>query len=142
MIINNKSKTIHLVLAVLLIVSLTSCKKDDPNPVDQQINQLKGTWKLGSISNDNQDVTAQFTGFTLTFTDKNYATTNGGNPWPVNGTYDFKSTDLKSLLRSDNTVVTIDQLTTTALVLSFNYTNLTNGRVSGVTGNFTFSLIK
>ncbi len=142
MINNKKSITIHLGLIVLLAVGIASCKKDDPNPVDQQINQLAGKWKLGSVSNDNQDVTAQFSGFTITFTGKNYSTTSGGNPWPGSGTYEIKPTNLKSIIRSDNTVVTVDQLTTAALVLSFTYPNVSNGRVNGVTGGFTFSLVK
>lgn len=125
-----------------LVTVFTSCKKDDPDPLAQRINELTASWKLGSVKNDNTDVTSQYTGFTLSVTGNNYATTKGGNPWPESGSYEIKKDDLSKIIRSDGVVVTIDELTGSTLVLSFTYSSLTGGRTKGVTGNFTFSLIK
>lgn len=121
---------------------LASCKKDDPDPLAQRINELTAIWKLKSVENDNADVTDQYTGFTLTINGQNYTTTNGGNPWPDSGTYDITTEDLSTVRRSDGTNISIDKVTTDELILSFNYTSLSAGRTHGVTGNFTFSLIK
>ena len=144
-----KFRTI-LQFSVLLVVLtgtmtwLTSCKNDDDgvDPRTQQINDLTATWQMSAVTNDNNDVTDQFTGFTLTVDGLNYRTQNGGNPWPASGTYDFKGDDLNILIRNDGAEITIDELTATSLVLSFNFSSVTGGRTSGVTGDFTFSLTK
>ncbi|MEQ8359534.1 MAG: hypothetical protein RH860_08605 [Cytophagales bacterium] len=131
-----------LFCAVAFAIAIASCKNDDPNPLDQRINELKATWKLGSVKNDNADVTGQYAGFTLTIEGTSYSTVSGGNPWPESGTYEINSSDLNKIIRSDGTIITIDEITPTVLVLSFNYTSLSGGRTKGVTGDFTFSLIK
>ena len=121
---------------------LSSCKSDDSvDPKTQRLNELKATWKISQVVNDGNDVTGQYTGMTLTIDGLNYSTTNGGNPWPDSGTYSLNDNDLNTLIRNDNVEVTIDEVTTNTLTLSFNYTSV-NGRVDGVTGDFTFSLIK
>lgn len=125
-----------------LAAVFNSCKKDDPDPLAQRINELTASWKLGSVKNDNADVTSQYTGFTLSVSGNNYITTKGGNPWPESGSYEIRKDDLSKIIRSDGVTITIDEITTSTLVLSFNYSNLTGGRTKGVTGNFTFSLIK
>ncbi len=132
-------------LAVLLgaMTYLASCSKDDgPNAQTIQLQKLSTTWKVAQVTNDNQDVTSEYTGFTLTIDELSYTTQNGGNPWPASGTYDFRENDLNTLVRSDATEITIDEITEDMLVLSFNFNTLSGGRESGVTGDFTFSLTK
>lgn len=138
----SRINTIMLVASLSSFMFFSSCKKDDPDPLAQRINELTAIWKLKSVENDNVDVTDQYTGFTLTINGQNYTTTNGGNPWPDSGTYDIKVEDLSTVHRSDGTNITIDKVTPDELILSFNYTNLSAGRTHGVTGNFTFSLLK
>ena len=125
-----------------LLTFLSACKKDDPNPTTLRIKELTSVWNVSSVINDDVDVTSQFSGFKLTINDRTYSTINGGNPWPASGTYEINSTDLNTILRSDGTAVTIDEITATTLILSFNFSSLVGGRLSGVTGNFTFSLNK
>jgi hypothetical protein len=141
---NNCNKT-RLIACLLLLLSFqlfTSCKKDDPDPRAQRINDLTTTWKLKSVKNDNVDVTQQYTGFTLTINGQNYITTNGGNPWPDAGTYEIMLEDLSIIRRSDGTNITIDSITGDELILSFKFNTLAGGRTKGVTGNFTFSLTR
>lgn len=138
----SRINTIMLVVSLSIFMLFSSCKKDDPDPLAQRINELTAIWKLKSVENDNVDVTDQYTGFTLTINGKNYTTTNGGNPWPDTGTYDISAEDLSTVRRSDGTNITIDKVAADELILSFNYTSLSAGRTHGVTGNFTFSLIK
>ncbi|MCB0497270.1 MAG: hypothetical protein KDC79_14110 [Cyclobacteriaceae bacterium] len=135
----------HLMLAIVFMASfLGSCKKKAPEPDARtlQMQKLSASWKVNSVENDDLDVTSQYSGFTLTVNDLKYTTTNGGNPWPSSGTYDFKDADLTILVRSDGTEIQIEELTSSTLVLSFNYNSLTGGRTNGVTGNFIFSLKK
>jgi hypothetical protein len=142
---NNCNKT-RLFACLLLLFSFqlffTSCKKDDPDPLAQRINDLTTTWKLKSVKNDNVDVTQQYNGFTLTINGQNYTTTNGGNPWPDAGTYEIVVEDLSTIRRSDGTNITIDSITGDELILSFKFNTLAGGRTKGVTGNFTFSLTR
>ncbi|MEP2667939.1 MAG: hypothetical protein ABJH04_03030 [Cyclobacteriaceae bacterium] len=133
---------IKLVACLLIFVFFTSCKKDDPDPLAQRINELAAIWKLKSVENDNVDVTDQYIGFTLIINGQNYTTTNGGNPWPSAGTYEITAEDLSTIRRSDGTNITIDNITGDELVLSFNFNTLASGRAKGVTGNFTFSLTR
>lgn len=123
---------------------LSGCKKNDPNPQEEQIKALAGTWSLSSVVNDGSDVTTQYQQFTLTLTtDKTYSTTNGGNPWPASGTFDFPDGVVTDrVIRDDNVTVTISEVSATLLVLSFNVNSVGSGTAAGITGSFTFTLTK
>ncbi|GAB5526038.1 MAG: hypothetical protein Roseis2KO_39100 [Roseivirga sp.] len=123
---------------------LSGCKKDDPDPQEEQIKALAGTWNLSSVTNDGSDVTTQYQQFTLTLTtEKTYSTTNGGNPWPASGTFDFPDDIVTDrVTRDDNVVVTISEVSATLLVLSFNVNSVGSGTAAGITGSFTFTLTK
>jgi len=137
------SPAISIIALLILCVQFLSCKKDTPvDPQTIRIADLSGSWVLGSVLNDNLDVTGQYDGFRLIITGLSYTTENGGNPWPASGTYDFRGDDLDVIFRSDGTEVDIDQVTSTTLILSFNSPLVAGNRTSGVTGDFTFSLIK
>lgn len=138
----SRINTIMLVASLSSFMFFSSCKKDDPDPLAQRINELTAIWKLKSVENDNVDVTDQYTGFTLIINGQNYTTTNGGNPWPSAGTYEITAEDISTIRRSDGTNITIDNITGDELVLSFNFNTLASGRAKGVTGNFTFSLTR
>jgi hypothetical protein len=136
-------------LAVTLVVvfttlSFSGCKKsDDPDPAVEKFKQLSGVWRLGTITNDGLDVTTQFDGFTLTInTDRTFSTTGGNNPWPASGTLEFTNAGLDQWLRSDGVEIAIQNATESTLVLSMTQNSIANGRISGVTGQFVFSLIK
>ena len=136
-----------MILPVTLIGIMTlssSCKNDDDvvDPITEKINELSANWQLGNVTNDNTNVSDQYSGFTLTIDNFNFKTQNGGNPWPNFGSYDFKDNDLSVIVRNDGIEMTIDELTTTFLVLSFRFNALPGGRVTGLTGNFTFSLVR
>jgi len=127
-----------------LLVFLSACGGgDDPSPQELRLNELSATWAVQQVTNDGNNVTSQFTGFTLTArVDKTYNTSNGGNPWPASGTFDFLSdTNIDQLNRSDGTTITINEVTATTLALSLQVNSL-RGTAAGITGNFTFSLVK
>lgn len=130
--------------AMLMMVSMIcmiSCKGDDTDPETEQIAKLSASWRLGTVMNDNVDVTSQFSGFTLSIDGLTYRTQNGGSPWPATGTYDFLGDDLSVVTRDDNTVVTISELTEDTLVLAFNFSG-SGGTRAGINGSFIFSLTK
>lgn len=137
-----------LILALCACIStgllLSGCKKDDPDPQEEQIKALAGTWNLSRVTNDGSDVTTQYQQFTLTLTtDKTYSTTNGGNPWPARGSFDFMNeTLIDQVIRDDNVVVVINEVSTNTLILSFNISRVRAGTAAGITGSFTFTLTK
>jgi hypothetical protein len=140
-------RLVQSVITLLLVVTtliFNGCKKgDDPDPADEKFNQLSGVWRLGTITNDGLDVTTQYDGFTLTInTDGTFSTTGGNNPWPASGTLEFINADLDQWLRSDGVEITIQNATASTLGLSMTQNSIANGRISGVTGQFGFSLIK
>lgn len=131
-------------LCFLIIVALAfSCGGDDgPTPLEERLRALTATWSVRSVSNDNTDVTQQYTGFSLTVSgNKTYTTVNGSNPWPATGTFDITSENLDLFRRDDNVEVRIVSITDTELVLSFNMSSV-RGTASGITGSFTFNLTK
>ncbi|GAB5526055.1 MAG: hypothetical protein Roseis2KO_39270 [Roseivirga sp.] len=131
-------------LCFLVIIALAcSCGGDDgPTPLEERLRDLTATWSVSSVSNDNTDVTSQFSGFNLTVSgDKTYSTTNGGNPWPASGTFDIASENLDLFRRDDNVDISIVNITETQLTLSFNMSSV-RGTASGITGSFTFNLTK
>lgn len=107
--------------------------------------KLAKTWGLGTIRYDDEDITSQFDGFALTITkDKKYTTTGKmGNydhpPFEASGSWDFADEDLNLINRDDGVNIRI-QVTDNTLALTFTITE-TNGRVSGLGGEYRFDLI-
>jgi len=137
------TRMLTVMFLLIAFTWLSSCKKDDDpvDPRDLQIKRLTATWNIESVTNDNIDVSGQFTGMTLTIDGLNFTTQNGGNPWPTHGTYTFKDNDLNTIIRSDGVEIALVEVTANTLILSFNYASI-NGRVQGITGGFIFSMIK
>ncbi|MEM9679026.1 MAG: hypothetical protein AAF901_01780 [Bacteroidota bacterium] len=122
-------------------LALQGCRDDDEtNPQEIRLQELSQTWVLGTVTNDGNDVTSQFTGFTLTIDQFSFTTQNGGNTWPDSGTYSFLENDLDLILRLDAVEINVVSLSAEALTITFQISQL-NGRKQGVTGNFEFQLI-
>jgi hypothetical protein len=59
------------------------------NPQDQLKTKLKGTWTIVSATLDNNDITSDFTGFSISFTETGYSISNGGTALPSTGSWAF-----------------------------------------------------
>lgn len=143
----NKIKYALLIsIAILSICQLSSCSSDESDSVkDTFNNNLSRSWGINNVQLDAKDVTNAFPGMTLNFTkDGKYTTTNPvGNLWPASGTFSLQSSStqgLYNLQRNDNVLVTVTQLSTTALQFTMTFTTAPGGRVSSVTGNYTFNM--
>ena len=149
-------KYILYITLILIGLVVESCKKDeDPSPVDLRKNELSATWEVGidgSVILDNNNVTSYFSDFALTVnTDFSYSTVGltTPNPWVLEGSWEFASdtdgnVDLNKIVRDDGLIVTIGNLSDYDLQLSFIHdasVHLT-GRISNVTGQYTFQLKK
>lgn len=121
-------------------------KGSDPVPETDRVRGfLTGTaWQVSQVSIDGVSKTSSFSGLTLTFTATGYTTANGRLVWPATGTWQFKDDTGKLLLRSDGVEVTITDVTTTTLSLSFNWatTTLGPGRVTSTAGKHDFQFVR
>lgn len=144
---NNQTKLKSILIWVALaLFTASGCGGDDgPTPEQLRLNELTASWTLSSVINDGTDVSSQFGGFVLVVSgNQTYSTTNGGNAWPAQGTFQLLNDNLDAFLRDDNVQVNINAISEITLVLSFQITSVggaANG-VAGITGSFTFNLNK
>lgn len=142
-------KKINLVASVLVVVSLlftAGCKKDDPEPETERVRTLlkANTWAIQTVTVNSIDQTNLFTGLTLSFTNTNYSTNNGGVIWPSSGTWQFADDTAKTIIRNDGLQITINEVTGTTLKLALTWstTTLGGGRTSSIAGDHEFNFIK
>ena len=139
----------HLILylAMCCLCTALACGGGDDGPSleELRIQELTASWAVNTVINDNQNVTDQFSGFTLTVTSElTFSTTNGGNAWPAQGTFEFPTDDLDFILRDDNINMSIGSISETTLSLIFQINDVrgTASGTEGITGQFIFNLNK
>ena len=153
-------KTIKYTLSALIIVAIalfTACDGggggDDPQPSEEDLmkEKLSKTWNISSVTLSNEDVTADFSGFTLTLQSSGSYSTNSSsverspNPWPNSGSVEFggsaDSPNLNQLVRDDGLTMSVST-DGSSLSLSFTFsdehTDSTGGRVEIVNGSWVF----
>ncbi|HCZ36592.1 MAG TPA: hypothetical protein DHV26_11780 [Cytophagales bacterium] len=135
----------QLILVINLLI-LAGCKKDDPQPETERIQNLlaSGTWQIENVLVNETDQTASFAGLTLSFTKTTYSTTNGGIVWPANGSWEFVDATADKIIRDDDLEITLAEVTSTSLKLSFinPTTTIGAGRVASTAGEHEFHFAK
>lgn len=131
----------------LLLVVLTNCGDDAAakSENDRIKDMLRsGTWKVQTVLVDDVDHTALYEDLTLAFTGTHYTTTNGANVWPASGEWNFNDDSGTTMLRSDGVIITIATITTTNLVLTFDWpdTTIGSGRAESIQGAHVFTFGK
>lgn len=152
---NVMKKQLSLIVAITLLfatsIYLSNCgnKKDDPqpepNPIEEQLKLLAGTYDVGSVKLDGTDVSADYPGMKITFgTNKSYSTSGGDfvPVWKASGTFTFKNEssnppDLSSMIRDDN-VEMLYTLSGSNITLNFSIKD-PNGRLAGLEGQYEFT---
>jgi hypothetical protein len=143
-----KKITTAILLGICLcgLLFTQSCKEDGAQPETERVKTLlkSNTWKMQSVQVDNVDKTSVYAGLTLSFTDINYSTTNGGGVWPATGTWSFRDDTGKIIKRNDNLEVTIVEISETSLKLSLSWaaSAFGPGRTESVAGNHVFTFVK
>lgn len=138
--------TLFIAISIGNLLFFSGCKKDDPQPETERIQQLltSGTWQIESVLVSDTDQTASFAGLTLSFTTTTYTTTNGGVVWPTNGTWEFVDDTAKKILRDDDVEITLVEVSQTSLKLAFANptTTIGSGRVASLAGEHEFLFTK
>jgi len=140
------------VLSLTILFSLMTfigCKKSPPapiTPVEQALENLTGTWALGSVSRDTSPVTDEFQGFVLVMDGaKTFSTTNGAAIFPVGSQWDFNGEVTNASgpfeITAGGVLMEVTSLTATNLILSFTYT-MPGGRIANLSGLYVFNLEK
>ncbi len=146
------SNSLKWVLSLTILFSLVTfvgCKKSKPiikTPVELALENLTGTWALGSVSRDISPVTDEFQGFVLEMDgSKTFITTNGADIFPAGSQWDFNGEVTSASgpfeITAGSVLMEVTSLTATNLILSFTYT-MPGGRIAYLSGLYVFSLEK
>lgn len=140
-------KNYFLFLLMILGLTALSCGDDEPGELsarEQALEILSGTWDLesgGSITLDGQDVSLNFRGFSLSFTDGEYNTTNAGDLLNANGTWEFTDEAARMVRLDSGEEISIIVLTETRFEFSF-FSNGSGGSAAGIGGTYVINLNK
>jgi hypothetical protein len=141
-------KQTTIIAVVLLFLSISACKNNDPvapDIFDRQVTLLENNGKPwvsagGSVVKDGFDVSDQFEGFQLTFSGNNFTTTNSlPNVWPSESAWAFHNDDIDVIERADGVLMTIT-LSANTLEVKFTDPQGSSGRFRGVPGDYVFVL--
>ncbi|MCA4898826.1 MAG: hypothetical protein ACK514_09950 [Bacteroidota bacterium] len=142
-----KKNQILLVLAAIAVLfQISSCSSEKVDPTkDNFLNNLSRSWTVNNVQLDSKDVTNAFPGMVISFTkDGNFTTTNPvGNLWPASGTFTLQASTIQNLFdltRNDGALVTLTQISSSALQFKMTFATAPGGRVSSVAGNYTFNM--
>lgn len=151
-------------LSIVCLLSLSlffvSCGSDDPKTSEEetQLNKLKSTWTLQSVSNDGTDRTSEYPGMTLTISGTftsgglyNYssASTNWPtlSPWKAIDTWKFKTDAISSTIIRQIDLIDMNYALSNndnTLSLTFDYTGTgyNNNRTQKTDGTWVFTFSK
>ncbi|MHA7101883.1 hypothetical protein, partial [Roseivirga pacifica] len=105
---------------------------------------LGGDWNLGNgagrIEVDGTDVSANYPGFTLSFTDGGYTTTNGADLFNASGTWQWGDEEARTIKVDDGKEVTISLLNANRFTFTFSHSGTNSA--AGIAGNYTVSVVK
>ena len=138
-----KRLVIYPLILSLLIVS--GCKDDDPVGATLQqlaFEKLSGSWTFGadgSIEVDGVDVSANYPGFSLSFANGTYQTTNAADLFDASGTWEWVDTEARQIRLNDGKEITIQTLTLNQFVFTFTFAGAS---AAGIAGNYTVTVNK
>ncbi len=139
----------HLMLGILLITCFGCGGGGDDGPTETQQEQafalLAGNWTLNSIALDGQNVNSDYSGFSLSFTNGGFTTTNAGALFNSIGTWQWADATAANIITlDDGKEVTIVELTTSSFTFTFtvNSTGGVANGINGLAGNYRISVNK
>lgn len=117
----------------------------DTEPTEQELAlaALQGTWSLangGTIARDGNDVSANYSGFTVRLSEGTYQTTNAGDLFSASGTWTWLGQSTTQFNLDDGKTISIEQVETDRWVFSFTQSN--GGTIEGVEGLYRITLTK
>ncbi len=136
-----------LTLITMASVLTISCNGDDPQAQTRNeiaFEKLSGNWTLGatgSIKLDGADVSLNYPGFSLSFTDGGYSTQNAGDLLSAVGTWQWVGEEADLIRLDTGEQVTIQEITESTFSFSFT-SNGTGGEAAGIAGVYAITVVK
>lgn len=128
-----------------LAMGLTSCGSDDEKEADPQ-DLIHKTWVLGtdgSVMKDGSDVTEDYAGLKVTFSDDGtYTAVNSGHFFNASGTWAWQGDGVTNILTDGDFSIDVTELTETVLHLhlTLDADDLEGGRTKGLVGEYDLTL--
>jgi hypothetical protein len=139
-----KLRYINMLLIALLITAVSCDPDDEPSTPDAKelaFQKLSGAWTLkggSSIKLDGINISANYPGFSIQFTEGGYTTTNAGDLLNATGSWTWLNDEAGVITLGDDKEVTIVTLTEIFFKFTFVLTD-TGGEandVNGASGNY------
>lgn len=130
-------KALIVIASLMLMVACGGGNSEDPSLKELTFEKLAGEWSLpdsDGIVIDGVDRTLNYRGFSLSFTDGGYNTTNAGDLFKASGTWEWTDDSATQIILDDGKTVTINSLTTSLFVFSF--TRLDGPVRAGLSGSY------
>ena len=140
-----------LFISLLLFASCGGSDDPQPDPEDPQVAATKlltaNSWLVNSVTKDNTDVSSEYTGFSVTFTDIGYSTQNGSSAWDAGGAWSWANSTTTTEINLDTGIFLQISFGNSNTALTCNFTVPetvydTGGRTYSLQGNYVFVLKK
>lgn len=134
-----------LIFVIVILFNTNSCDNGGSSPTAQELafEKLSGSWTFGTtgaIVVDDQDVSLNYNGFGLSFTDGGYTTSNAGDLFGAQGNWSWGGDSAELVLLDDGKSISILQLTESVFEFSFFHNN--GSQAYGINGQYTVALVK
>lgn len=134
----------HILIFMLISISVFSSCQNEENPSLSELafEKLSGTWGFGtegSIRLDGEDISLNYPGFTLSFAEGTYQTTNGADLFRASGTWEWIGDEGNILALDTGEEVTVNALNINELDFSFVHVGSTR---AGIQGNYRVQVFK
>ena len=145
-------RTLSYILSGLILVALifaSGCGDDDPDmtltPAEERILLLSQlTWNFSTVTQDGVNISAAFTGASLTVTNTMTFSTLNIDPdyasiFPASGSWSIPDDTQINQILFNNIPMTISNVTVTALTLEFSFVGAsanTGGRINSLDGAY------
>lgn len=144
-----KKKIFYITIPAMIFSSTVflSCQSDNAevlSPQEEALALLTGSWTAtnGSIALDGEDVSLNYPGFSVSFTEGNFQTINAGTMLPASGTWRWMDeTTIRSILIDEIQAINILELNEDRLQFSFTLGG-TGGVRAGLEGSYVISVEK
>jgi len=132
-----------LLSLLLFALGMTSCQGDEKESDPRDV--IERTWLLtgGTVTKDGSDVTSDYTGLQVTFSDGGtYTTVNGGHFFKSAGTWAWQGSGMTGITCDGDFSIQVIAVNETDLhlQLTLNEDVLTGGRTAGLVGEYDIKL--
>lgn len=131
----------YFLISIILVLTNQACTDSSVHQAYSTRRKLEANlWKIQRVEADGIDQSQFFTGMTLKFDEGIFMVMNGGAIWPDSDTWELVDSNNNAFIRGDDTIVTIQSISSTklVLVLSWDKTTLGGGRIQSISGEYSF----